>query len=1081
MISISKRKEVMRMPEWNPMQLKAIQTKERNILVSASAGSGKTTVLIARLMDLVMKDHVSIDSILAMTFTEAAANEMKKRLATELQSAMLTAQTEEEKAYITRQLTSIQTAHISTIHSFCLSIIQEYYYILGLDPQRIKNIMDNGTMVLFQQQALEEAFAKQYQLQDPVFLQLCQMFSARAENDDALRSMIMNLAVLASSKSNPNEWLDSLAENYRDKMLLEDLPKEVYENFFEYLHVEASRYEETLTRIDELYRLKYDDQVKKHAIVEQKLLAVKDLKDALQQQDYQAYRTAFLAIVHAVVPPSPDKEDKEYARLRKGLLGLEDAQLDILFSEDEFMRDIRYLYPYVKKLVEMCQDYRSVYARTKEEHKVIDFDDMEHFALEILQAKGGQVANLYRDKFVEIMVDEFQDSNDVQNQLVMLICRKNNVFRVGDIKQSIYGFRHAKPALMKGLIDHRGVYEEVIYLSNNYRSKKMIVDFNNDLFKQLMNIDGFSCSYAKEDDVETGVPVQLEGNVPICFHAVFHNEIKEAEGLIVSKNELKASYIANQILEIKEREQRKWKDFVVLVRGNARKDDMKKIFDELNIPYFIDIKYGFYQSNAVQVILSAMKCILHPHDDISFTATLLSPLFQKSTMDLAEAKLQKEKGQSYYSWYCEHSFPGFEQLQEFVHQGNKLRISELINQLYELKDYYRLHTTIQEKTNLDLLFEKAVQFEDQYAAGLSSFLSQIEQIKDAQTAEAIPIGSEADVVRVMSIHQSKGLQFPVVFLWSTDKQTPIEFKDFCISDSELGLAMKAMDLPKRYVRTTVSRIAMEHKKDKEELEEEMRILYVATTRAQTQMHIVDCILDLDTYRHPLSMSGVYNRNGYTSWILQTFLCNPSPLFTIKEVHRLWQSEVQSVEKAAYHPFKVYEKPSGTIELVTASAQETRELPAFTFDEAAQGSIYGTMMHKMIERLATPPWNRDDIVTTAADLSMELKEWDIQTLLQLGKDSDYLQACTGNVHHEMPFLVKDEAQILHGYMDFVSFQEESITIIDFKTDSLNDDQEFRKRYKGQLAMYKKAMQILYPDHSVQTYIYSLHLHKIIFIK
>ena len=180
------------MPEWNPMQLKAIQTKERNILVSASAGSGKTTVLIARLMDLVMKDHVSIDSILAMTFTEAAANEMKKRLATELQKALTAARTEEEKSYITRQLTGIQTAHISTIHSFCLSIIQEYYYILGLDPQRIKSIMDNGTIVLFQQQSLEEAFAKQYQLQDASFLQLCQMFSARAENDEALRTMIMD-------------------------------------------------------------------------------------------------------------------------------------------------------------------------------------------------------------------------------------------------------------------------------------------------------------------------------------------------------------------------------------------------------------------------------------------------------------------------------------------------------------------------------------------------------------------------------------------------------------------------------------------------------------------------------------------------------------------------------------------------------------------------------------------------------------------------------------------------------------------------------------------------------------------------
>ena len=148
-------------------------------------------------------------------------------------------------------------------------------------------------------------------------------------------------------------------------------------------------------------------------------------------------------------------------------------------------------------------------------------------------------------------------------------------------------------------------------------------------------------------------------------------------------------------------------------------------------------------------------------------------------------------------------------------------ISELINKLYEMQDYYRLHTSIQEKTNLDLLFEKAIQFEAKEAGSLESFLAQIDQIQDAQTAEAIPVGSEADVVRVMSIHQSKGLQFPVVFLWSSDKQTPIEFKDFCILDAELGIGMKAMELPKRYVRTTLPRIAMEHKKDKEELEEEM--------------------------------------------------------------------------------------------------------------------------------------------------------------------------------------------------------------------------------------------------------------------
>ena len=260
----------------------------------------------------------------------------------------------------------------------------------------------------------------------------------------------------------------------------------------------------------------------------------------------------------------------------------------------------------------------------------------------------------------------------------------------------------------------------------------------------------------------------------------------------------------------------------------------------------------------------------------------------------------------------------------------------------------------------------------------------------------------------------------------------------------------------------------------------MRILYVATTRAQTQMHIVDCILELDAYKHPLSMSQVYNRNGYTSWILQTFLCNPSPLFTIKEVHRLWHSEVQQAEAGVDHPFRVYEKPSKSIELVTASAQEARELPAFTFDDDMQGSDYGTMMHKMIEVLQAPIWSRDVILQVANQQLLELKEWDIQTLLQLGKDPDYLSAYRGDVHHEMPFMVKDGLQILHGYMDFVSIQNDRMIILDFKTDSLKEDAEFIQRYKGQLAMYKKAMHLLYPKHSITTCIYSLHLHRMIAI-
>lgn len=1078
------------MPNWNPQQLKAIQTKDKNIMVSASAGSGKTTVLIARLMDLVVKDRVPIDAILAMTFTEAAASEMKKRLAASLQKAYEETKDPEERAYITRQLTSIQTAHISTIHSFCLSILQEYYYMIGLDATRITNIMDNGTMVLYQGKALEEAFQNQYTKQDKVFIDLCAMFSSRSENDEALRKLITSLAVMASSQANSDAWLDALLIPYDNIKHIQDLPIGIQENFFSYLAVECSRYEEGILRIQELYRYRYDSEVKKAALVEQKVQALPFLQETLTKRDYEGFRLAFQSIAHGILPPSPDKEDKEYVHLRKQSQELEDRLLGLLFSEQQFIKDMQALKPYIQKLIEMVKDYRMSYARIKQEQAVIDFDDMEHYALEILQCKHGQVAQRYREQFTEIMVDEFQDSNDVQNTLVQLICRENNVFRVGDVKQSIYGFRHAKPSLMRGIIEQQGIYDEVIYLSNNYRSKKMIVDFNNLLFKQLMNLDGFSCRYADADDVETGVAEQLQDNVPICFHAIFHDEIKKTNALILAKNDLKASYIANQILEIREKEQRQWKDFVVLVRGNARKENMKKVFDELHIPYFIDVKSGFYQSSAVSLMLSALRAIEDPHNDIALIAILLSPLFPCSAEQIAQSKLAKRQvaqkasqqaahkvyESSFYAYLKEHPIPGFQAFEELRKQCFDCSLTETLNRLYEQNNYYALHTSVQEKTNLDLLFEKGATFEQQQAMGIHAFLNQIEQIKDAQTAEAIPIGSEADVVRVMSIHQSKGLQFPVVFLWSNDAMTAIEFKDLCICDSELGIALKRMELPERYVRTTIPRIAMEHKKDKEELEEEMRILYVATTRAQQQMHIVDCVLDLEQYNKPLTTSSIYDRGGYTSWLLQTFLQHPNDLFTIKEVHTLWQNlSLQEQMKPQYH-IQPYHQKVETLQFATASAKKATDI-AITLQKQ-KGMQYGTMMHKMIEALGNSSCEDTAIRQCAARLHITLSELDIQRLHDLYENEVFQQCLKTTCYYELPFMVKDGEEVLHGFMDFVSMQENTIVIIDFKTDAIFLANELTTRYREQLLLYQKAMQMLYPNSNIACYIYSLHLSEMI---
>lgn len=1065
------------MPTWNTQQLKAITTKDKNILVSASAGSGKTTVLIARLIDLVINDRIPISSILAMTFTEAAASEMKKRLARELHKLLQTTSDEDERRYISRQLSDIQNAHISTIHSFCLSIVQEYYYTIGLDGERINHIMDTASMTLFQQQALNETIQKQYEKQDEAFLNLCIQYSARPENDSALYHMITSLASLASSKPNPEEWLTSCANMYQTYTHLDELPEVMLATFYDYLHTQIIIYQETLTKLNDRLLHMYPDENKKRATILNKMAYLPPCIEALNQRSYPTFKQAFIAICHGIVPTSPDKEDTTYNKLRKQSQQVEDTLLELLFDEQQFLQDIQDLRPSIHKLVELCMDYRQAYAKRKEEEQMIDFDDMEHFALNILQANDHAVAKKYQELFTEIMVDEFQDSNDVQNTLVNFISKQHNVFRVGDIKQSIYGFRHAKPKLMKDLIDHKHDEDEVIYLSNNYRSKKMIVDFNNLLFEHLMNIDGFDSTYRKEDNVETGVDEQLQDNCPIIFHAIDHNAINEQENTILSKNDFKASYIANKIIEIKDTEHRKWKDFVVLVRGNARKDDMKAAFDELHIPYYIDVKYGFYQSNAVQLVLSFLKFCLYPHDDINFLAIALSPLVKLTTQDIVHAKLQKDTKQSFYAYYKEHPTTTFDELLELKANVCHLSLSEVFHGIYQHQDYYATYTTMQEKTNLDLLFEKAVAFEETNIGTIAAFINQIEHIKDAQTAEAIPIGSEEDVVRVMSIHQSKGLQFPVVFLWSSSSQMAIEQKDLCICDSDLGIAMKQVELPNRYVRTTPFRIAMEHKRNKEELEEEMRILYVATTRAQQQMHIVDCIKNMEDFMSFCTMPAIYARNGYTSWILQSLYERNQSLFEIQRIMTMWQTQPQSTIEASHKEIKHYQQDVQPVAFVSASgAKQASELPSLSLQKNTAMN-HGTLMHQCIENIPYP-YSQESIISYMQQQDIVINSYDIQSLQNLAQDTLYQHTQTLQHYHELPYMVQDEQTILHGYLDYVAFDEHDLYIIDFKTDHLPDDNSFLQLYEGQLKTYEKAMHMLYPTHTIHTYIYSFALHHMI---
>lgn len=1096
------------MPTWNPAQLEAIETRQHNILVCASAGSGKTTVLIARLMDLVVKDRIPIDGILAMTFTEAAANEMKKRLAKALNEKLDELKDRDdqtEKDYLNQQLSALQTASISTIHSFALSIVQKYYYMIGLSAQRVTNILDPASVRIYKQQALEKAFQIQYQKQDDAFLKLCESFSSRPEDEASLRSYLIKMEENAAAQPQPIAWLKQLKNAYEPKNHLSEFDENILDPYFMYLKRLIEPYVEKLNALLEIAQMPNFLKPDKYDILSQKVLHAQSLLKYIQAFDYQQFMTYYRFCLGQILPETPRGKNvdsilkENYQNIRKEIHKLEDTMAEKIFPEEILLADMARMYPYVEKLIEMCIDYRHAFQQAKEIAQGIDFDDMEHFALDILRCNNFEVANRLREQYHEIMVDEFQDSNAVQDSMVQLICRKNNVFRVGDVKQSIYGFRHARPELMKGLMNQRGEYDKVIYLNNNYRSKYSIVQFNNELFERLMNVDGFDKGFGEADYAYTGIPQQELDNKQIEIHLLNHEQLKASYQS--SDNEIKADYITNCIFKMHE-QGGSWKDFVVLVRKNKEMDYLKACFERYHIPYFIASKTGYYESEAISTFISVLKAIVNPQDDIAFSAAMMSSFFGKNEADFTRLALMRKvhnescsEEEKLYSYYDCMKLEGGSAIKTFRYLRKlsfELDLEDLINALFECNDYYHLHCSLQEKTNLDLFFENATNYEKQHGGGLSSFLNMIEEIRQEGSGEAIPIDSDADVVRVMSIHQSKGLQFKNVFLWSTQKLDVPEFKNFGIVDANMGLGLRSIQLPNRYYRPTLLRLAMEQKKTRENLEEEMRILYVATTRAQQQLHIIE----FDTVAKNLSTltaHTIYEHKNYMAWILCALAkylngnydsiinylhASNDSLFKVNLINEDWGSYEGSDEDILQKPLQPYQKPYQSMQFKAATDYKVKPV----LHKNSEGMLYGTRMHKMVEKLKGKEINDSNIYAMANELGIPFQPKDCEKIKALFNNCFFQQWLLLDSQCELPYLVQLNEEVFHGYIDFIAFdhQHKVIEIVDFKTDGYSKTEQFINAYAQQLHTYQSAIAQIYPDYIIHTHIYSFHLNKMISI-
>lgn len=909
---------------WTHEQEAAIMTRDCRLLVSAAAGAGKTAVLVERIVSRILDEEkpIDVDRLLVVTFTNAAAREMKERIEAALSERL---HDNPHDRRLQRQRLLIGKAAISTLHSFCLELVRQNYYRLSLphglalDP-RFK-IADEIESVLLKMEVLEELLEEKYEEGDPVFLTLVEALGGERD-DQALQELVLKLYTFSRSQPDPEVWLAEAGRVFQAKLTDNNMQM----LFRRLLKTISIMLEEAVALLEEAYRLALQPggPFIYSSTIGAELEGLKDIL-ALSRKQSDLYQSVFTAIAEykfsklKTCKGDVDELLKEKVQaLRnqaKKIVG--DLQEEYLTrSPEEFVAELQKMSPLMSCLCTLVVDFSSRYLQKKVERNLLDFDDLEHFTLSLLGEKTEDgwvctdLARSLRQRFEEVLVDEYQDINAVQEGILTLVSRDGteavpNLFMVGDVKQSIYGFRLAEPGLFLEKYHRYPVdkssSERKIMLTKNFRSSKNVVDGVNFIFRQLMGSTLGGITYDRENelvfgavvpgDVDNGTievhlietkitaeqeteeetlkAVSLPEHVDKQDRGAFSSETTED----LSSLQIEARLIARRIIQLQQemkiwdKGQKKYRpvefrDIVVLLRST--KNTAPVFFEEfrqMGLPAYAETGSGYFAAQEVQIILSLLKLIDNPCQDIPLTAVLLSPIVGLTAEELARIRLHRP-ADDFYVALCLAARKEEEPLRSILRTFlKKLRnwrtfarrnsLLELIWLLYRETGFYDYAGAMpggkQRQANLRALIDRAKQYEDTTMKGLFKFLRFLKRLEetgsDLGTARAL--GENENVVRIMSIHKSKGLEFPVVFVSGLGRK--FNFQDLqgdVLLDRDLGLGPVWVDVVQRYKYPTLSKLVIRDKLKEEMLAEEVRILYVAMTRARDALILVGTVKDL---------------------------------------------------------------------------------------------------------------------------------------------------------------------------------------------------------------------------------------------
>ncbi|WP_024614059.1 helicase-exonuclease AddAB subunit AddA [Clostridium sp. Ade.TY] len=926
--------------KWTKEQLEAIDTRKCNLLVAAAAGSGKTAVLVERIIKIVTDNNnpVDIDRLLVVTFTNAAAAEMRERIA-----AAITKELERNPSStnLQKQLTLLSRANITTMHSFCLDVIKNNFHTIDLDPSF--RIGDETEGTLLKNEIIEDLFEDLYENDDKEFLKLVEAYGG-SKDDQKLKDIILNLYRFSMSGPWPEKWLKDKSEDFNIntiydlndtewvQVLKSDISMEV-DSFINMYHNAIDII--SSTEGIEAYLEVFNDE----------LSGLISLKAALNNGLTEIYNSiskiSFGRLKSIRKNNVSDPDAQEFVKgirdqVKKKINGLKEDIFSM--NPEEMLYGIQSSYPFMKKLSDITLEFSKRFSDKKRDKNMLDFNDLEHLALKILindengNIEPSKVALKFREFFDEVLVDEYQDSNNVQEAIINLVSRKNtnnpNVFMVGDVKQSIYRFRQAKPELFLEKYNtyskEKGTENRVIQLYKNFRSREEIINGVNFIFKQVMSNAVGELEYTDDEALNLGANFKEVKEMgayvggPIELHILDKNE--KLEEIDLSEEEdidainLEAKVVSKRIAELmsdsnKEKfrvldketgEYRplKYKDIVILLR--ATKNWSEIFLDELGlegIPVYADTGSGYFESIEIRTIMSLLKVIDNPLQDVPMIAILKSPFMGFTAEELGDIRMVNKEKYFYENIIqvinedtnvsCELK----EKCKMVVSLINKWRdkslympIDEFIWYLYMDTSYYgyvgAMPNGVLRQANLKILFQRAKQYEQTSFKGLFNFINFINKLRKSSgdMGSAKVLGENEDVVRIMSIHKSKGLEFPVVFLSGSGKQFNLmDLSNSILHHDDLGFGPEYVDLEKRISYSTLPKDAIKKKIRLETLSEEMRILYVAFTRAKEKLIITGSVNNIDKTvekwvnaasieKENIAASEVLKGKSYLDWV-----------------------------------------------------------------------------------------------------------------------------------------------------------------------------------------------------------------------